>query len=455
MGSWARIAREVHPMRTKAPIAFLLVRFQGSPAEPMTKAAADEMFTAAGRGTMNVVDWFDDNTHGHVDMSANAVFGWLELPETLQGYNDKRANGTYARTKIIDLGRAAAAAAMIDLSGFTAVVVVTNVEVDLFGGSGLACCTASSAGKQFWEIQVAPSVLCQEIIHGLGVYQHTRRHGSDDDYQDPYDVMSMFVASPGRHPANQNLPVGPGLNAAFMDRCGWLDSTRVAPVGQVALRPLHRRDLHGPLYAQVGSYYVEYRPSRRWDTGFASVVLVHYIMNETSYLAAELRAGSPAFTFGDPRWPFGPNGSITVDAIDDASETATMTTTYNAGVSIPFAGPAFSLFGSEFGGGAGLVFVGGKLIRIPPRSPALQLVEAAVALVSLEEIQVAPALKTAAQAEIYAKTLGAMEEVHEHITGVSSVLDHVTMEEAQAFHRRAGGKRREQQRPDRSKSRKR
>ena len=440
-------------MRTKSPIAFLLVRFQGSPAEPITKAAADEMFTAAGRGTMNVVDWFDDNTHGHVDMVGNAVFGWLELAETFQGYNDKRANGTYGRTKIIDLGRAAASAAMIDLSSFTAVVVVTNVGVDLFGGTGFACCSAETAGVQFWAIHVAPSVLCQEMIHGLGVYQHTRRHGSDADYTDPYDVMSMFAASPGRHPANRNLPVGPGLNAAFMERCGWLDRTRVAPAGQVALRPLHRRELHGSLYAQVGSYYVEYRPSLRWDTGFPSVVLVHYIMNETSYLVAELRAGSPAFTFGDPRWPFEPHGSISVDAIDDASETATITTSYDAGLPLPFAGPAFSLFGSEFGGGAGLVFVGGKLVRIPPRSPALQLLEAAVALASLQEIQLAPALKTAAQAEIYAKTLSQIEEVHEHITGVSSVLDHMTMEEAQAFQQAAAGKRGRPRGHDRSKSR--
>ena len=205
------------------------------------------------------------------------------------------------------------------------------------------------------------------------------------------------VARPS--PGNQNLPVGPGLNAAFMERCGWLDRTRVAPAGQVALRPLHRRDLHGPLYAQVGPYYVEYRASRRWDSGFQSVVLVHYIMNETSYLVAELRAGFPAFTFGDPRSPFEPHGSISVSAIDDASETATITTVYDEGLSLPFAGPAFSLFGSEFGGGAGLVFVGGKLVRIPPRSPAFQLVEAAVALASLQEVQVAPALKTAAQAE--------------------------------------------------------
>jgi hypothetical protein len=204
----------------------------------------------------------------------------------------------------------------------------------------------------------------------------------------------------------------------------------------VALRPLHRRDLSGPLYAQVGSYYVEYRPSRRWDTGFASIVLVHYIMNETSYLVAELQAGS-SFTFGDPRWPFEPHGSITVDAIDDASETATITTAYDSGLPLPFAGPAFSLFGTEFRGAGGLVFINGKLVPVPPRSPSFLLVESAAALVNLAQIQMAPALKTAAQADIYAKTLSAIEHAHGHVTGVSSVLDHMTMEEAHAFHERA------------------
>jgi hypothetical protein len=78
----------------------------------MTKAAADQMFAAAGRGTMNVVDWFDDNSHGHIEVQ-------------------RQARRRHLRSKIIDLGRAAAAAAMIDLSEFTVVVAVTNVGVDV------------------------------------------------------------------------------------------------------------------------------------------------------------------------------------------------------------------------------------------------------------------------------------------------------------------------------------
>ena len=164
-------------MTTQTPMAFLLVKFKDSPAEPMTNANATQMFTATGRGTMNVVDWFDDNTHGQVDMVGNKVFGWLQLTETVADYGTKRANGTYGRSKIIDLGRAAAVAAGNNLSGFTAVVVVTNVEVDLFDGAGGVCCTASTAGKPVKEIQAAPSVLCQELVHGIGVNQHARRCG--------------------------------------------------------------------------------------------------------------------------------------------------------------------------------------------------------------------------------------------------------------------------------------
>ena len=79
-------------MATQTPIAFLLVKFQGSNAEPMTNAAAVQMFTAAGRGTMNVVDWFDDNTHGHIDMTGNAVFGWLQLTKAVGDYTGSGVN---------------------------------------------------------------------------------------------------------------------------------------------------------------------------------------------------------------------------------------------------------------------------------------------------------------------------------------------------------------------------
>ena len=123
-------------------------------------------------------------------MGGNRVFGWIGLTDSLADYQAKRGNGTYQRTSIVDLARAAAVATGVDLTPFAAVVVVTNVGVDLFGGTGFTVCTAER-GASYWQNHMAPSVLCQEIIHGLGIYEHTRRDGSDADYQDPYDVMSM------------------------------------------------------------------------------------------------------------------------------------------------------------------------------------------------------------------------------------------------------------------------
>ena len=445
-------------MATSTPIAFLLSRFKESTDEPMTTTAAENMFTAAGRGTMNVVDWFDDNSHGSTDMSGNAVFGWYELSDTVDNYRKKRTDGTYARDKIIELGRAAAANAGVDLSKFVAHVVVTNIEVDLFGNPTYAVCTAATAGKAVWEIQVAPSVLCQEMTHALGAVEHARHDGSDADYEDPYDVMSMFRAKYGIHPSNPNLPIGPGLNAAFMQRLGWLDATRAAPGGQVNLRPLHRRDLPGPLYSVVDKYYVEYRTSKRWDNGFSrgvegkpSIVLVHYIANNTSYLIAELGPGDE-FKWGSSSPYQSGGGSIKVDAIDDATQTATISTSHRVAIPFPLTAPA-SPFG-EWTDAGGIVIINGKLVRIPPWSPEFRMIEAASKLVSISELGLAPALGTHARVDIYNRLLEDIEETHHHLTEPESPYDHFDKKELEAFHRKQDRKpRRKQQQKPRGKRR--
>lgn len=300
------------------------------------------------------------------------------------------------------------------------------------------CASAVSAGLQFWEINVAPPVICQEIIHGLGVLTHARRHGSDADDRDPYDVMSMFNAYAGQHPNYPGLPIGPGLNAAFMANCGWLDLTREAPDGRVGLRPLHRRDLPGALYARTGQHYLEYRPGIRWDSGLPSVVLVHYIANDASYLVAELRTGE-TFGCGDPNDPSTERGSITVESIDDASLTATVTTQVIPPVRVPSAGPAWSIFGSEWGDGGGLVIVGGRVVKIPPRSPSLALLETVASLASLEQITMAPALKTQAHAQLLAGAASRMDAARGALADPHSPLDDLDMEGVRSFPGRSPG----------------
>jgi hypothetical protein len=368
-----RSITEDSPMTINFPFAFILVKFTDDPTEPISPDRARTLFTKVGRGGMYVVDWFDDNTHHKVDIGESQVFGWFPLQESSTDYNAKRAAGA-DRSRILDLGRQAATAARVNLAAFSNVAVITNVEVDLFGSAAGVVATAASANKQYWEVQVAPSVLCQELIHGLGVPQHTRRVGSDDDYTDPYDVMSMFNATPGHHPSEPSLPIGPGLNSAFMDRAGWLDTSRVLtkPM-RVDLRPLHRLDLPGYLAAQVGNYYIEYRPRVGWDSGLPEpFVFVHTRENDTSYLVKELRSDQ-GLSIGDPRGILDDYFSLTVDSIDDSALTATVTIDARSAWR-PVAGPA-EVFGGVAADGGGFIIIGGKIIKIPPRSPAMKVLE--------------------------------------------------------------------------------
>lgn len=93
----------------------------------MTIDAANQMFTSLG--TLNVVDWFDDNSHGQVDMTDNKVFGLLTLPQKRSDYKESGANPA-RRADIFNWAKQAPTAAGKNLSKFTAVVVVTKVEVD-------------------------------------------------------------------------------------------------------------------------------------------------------------------------------------------------------------------------------------------------------------------------------------------------------------------------------------
>jgi hypothetical protein len=61
-----------------------------------------------------------------------------------------------------------------------------------------------------------------------------------------------------------------------------------------------------------------------------------------------------------------------------------------------------SLFGTDVGGG-GLVLIGGKLHRIPPRSPSYALLERVVALEESFIIGVTPALQLQVQQQILAE----------------------------------------------------
>ncbi len=284
---------------TATPWAVLLCTFSDDTTQPLPRSRYEELFTAAGAGTWNMPDYFRDMSHGNADLSGSQVFGWYILPKKRAEYVGSGAN-EQGREDLITWARQAAVDAGVDLSPFFSVVVCVNYGVDLFGGgSGVVC---GDDGGNRAVSGLSPSYLGQEFGHRYGL-QHSRRVGSDTDYQDPYDVMSTLNARmaprPGRPERDPRggpvYTIGPGLNAANMDLVGWLDQSRVwEPSGPtdrnavVTIRPLHRRDLDGWLAIRFHGYYVELRHDSGWDAGIENpMVLVHSLDDRISSLWAD------------------------------------------------------------------------------------------------------------------------------------------------------------------------
>ncbi len=160
-------------------------------------------------------------------------------------------------------------------------VVSVAGSADLFGilnGMAMVCDSTN----------LQPSLLGQEMGHGYGL-DHARKDGSEDDYQDQWDVMSTSNAYEA--PNSDFTQVGPGLNAWNMRSRGWLIESLVWRNSSstfnevITLRPLHRLDLSGLLGAELREFLVEFRTKEGWDAAIPrSCILVHRFANNHSYL---------------------------------------------------------------------------------------------------------------------------------------------------------------------------
>jgi hypothetical protein len=373
-----------HKPVQKTRWAILLCRWYDDTApEAKPRLFFERLFTSAGRGTLNLVDFIDDVTHGHVDIAESEVFGWITLPQNRSDYTGSGDN-LQGRTELLTWARDAAAANGIDLTAFFNIAVCMNATpemgTDLFGSlDGFACDTNT----------VDATILAHEMLHGYGL-DHSRMDGSTADYEDPWDIMSAWNSC-FMEPHSEYGLVGPGLNAANMTAHGFLDESRVwsstasSFSTTIQLRPLVRRDLPGFLAARVGDYIIEFRNKDRWDVAIPrAAVLVHRFEDNRSYIMPT-NDGEYDFVadsvFDDAGLsPFVRYTSLKVVEIDSSGQVATIHVEHRAAhrpPPVPDIGPGI-VFGGVAEGGGGLVFIGGKLIRIPPRSPLVRVLEQAI-----------------------------------------------------------------------------
>ena len=265
-----------------------------------------------------LAQYWSDMSYQQFDIDGTQVFGWFSMPTITQAQFAK-----LSRQGKIDACVAAAVANGVKISDFFTVVAISNALSD----------SGSSNGKTIldpgaWTLGWA----AHETGHDLGL-----DHSFDDSpvscspandgrpgaYGDGWDIMSFACyggINPMFSPASGFGASGPGLNAPYRDKLGWIPANRILEIvaGNAShrtetLAALNHVEATGYLMVKIfadandrSQYYtVEFRRKEGWDAGIAQdTVLVHAVKNGLSFLIRA--AGGPERRPGhhlDVFWP--------------------------------------------------------------------------------------------------------------------------------------------------------
>jgi hypothetical protein len=311
----------------------------------------EDFFTTTGIFTANIVDYYDNMSHGLFDLSGNQVFP-IKLDLTIAEGAALFANpgGIDFQNEMFHKAKQILQSQYnVNWKDFYAVAVsFQDAEGGAQGG------TFDKGPGVFADIRhirnQGTSDLGHEFGHAYGL-QHSRTDGqltsmctggAPSDYTDPWDIMSgPGCVSFGPDPNYGNI--GAGMNAWNMRAMQGLDESRIwkSPpnVGfsqTIVLNPLHQRYKAGYLGAELpgvngeSAYLVEFRVPFFWDVAIGPpVVIVHRFEAPNSYIMKGTN-GQKALQAGDSFIAgVGPFSKVTVRSIDPVKETATIDLCYS------------------------------------------------------------------------------------------------------------------------------